>query len=115
MEEFTPELPKDALFRQADRFLGENSPWNSRPISIDMVKQYLMLRISAFRAEELSADMGVAETPFRVPPQHQERFFAYLCDEEAGKKHLTAYPPVHEGATAKGSWPQRHGSSAELV
>ena len=64
-----------------------------------MAKQYLMLRISSFRAQELSQDMGVPEALFRVPPQRRARFFDHLCDAEAGHTHLTAYPPVREGTT----------------
>ena len=111
--EFTPEEPEAELRRQADRFIGENSPWGSTKISFDMAKQYLMLRISSFRAQELSQDKWVLEELFRVPSQRREHFFAHLCDAEAGNRHLTAYPPVQEGTTACVTRPQRPGVSAK--
>jgi len=92
--ELTPEEPLDELHRQAVRFTDADGPRGSVSISIDMVKQYLMLRISSFRARELSQDMWVPEAPFRVPSHRRASFFDYLCDAEAGHRHLVAYPPV---------------------
>ena len=77
----------------AARFTLSDGPWDSR-VSIDMVKQFLMQRISTFRAGELSEDIADPWSPFIVPVAMRARFLDYLCHVDPARAHLTSYPRV---------------------
>ena len=59
-----------------------------------MAKQFLMNRISGFRAEELAEQLVEPGMPFVVPFEKQSRFFEYLCQIGPAVEHLSAYPDV---------------------
>ena len=95
---FTPGEPEESLQRHAKRLTCEDGPWRSSRISIDMAKQFLMQRISSFRAAEVSQELGMPDAPFRVPPESRARFFDHVCDAAAGRQYLQVYPSVRECA-----------------
>ena len=51
--EFVPSCPPEMLNNWAERFTSDVSLWGSSTVTIDMVKQFLMKRISSFRAQYL--------------------------------------------------------------
>ena len=91
--DFVPGCPAEELKNSAQRFTDSNGPWDSG-VSIDMVKQFLMQRISSFRGQELSEDMADPWSPFIVPVAMRRRFFDYLCQEGPAREHLMSYPRV---------------------
>ena len=91
--DFVPGCPKEDLMISAARFTLSDDTWNSG-ISIDMFKQFLMQRISTFRAGELSEDIADPWSPFIVPVAMRARFLDYLCQVDPARAHLTSYPRV---------------------
>ena len=91
--DFVPGCPAEELKNSAQRFTDSNGPWDSG-VSIDMVKQFLMQRISSFRGQELSEDVADPWSPFIVPVAMRRRFFDYLCQEGPAREHLMSYPRV---------------------
>eukprot|EP00929_Paragymnodinium_shiwhaense_P034607 TRINITY_DN18802_c0_g1_i1.p1 TRINITY_DN18802_c0_g1~~TRINITY_DN18802_c0_g1_i1.p1 ORF type:complete len:447 (+),score=82.06 TRINITY_DN18802_c0_g1_i1:486-1826(+) len=93
--DFVPGSPLEDMSKLAKDFvMAKGSPWSTGRISIDMVKRFLMERISMFRATELSAgiiDPGVA---FSVPASMRQKFFDYICDKDSARAHLRSYPSV---------------------
>ena len=77
----------------AARFTLSDGPWHSG-VSIDLVKQFLMQRISTFRAGELSEDIADPWSPFIVPVTMRARFVDYLCQVGPARAHLMSYPRV---------------------
>ena len=92
--DFVPGCSDEYLQARAKQFIGKSNTWGSDSISIDMVKQFLMQRISAFRAAQLSNGSVRPGTTFVVPKDMQSHFFDYLCEEEPAIKHLDCYPDV---------------------
>jgi len=109
LREFVPSLSGDEWGRWEDRFMGmqletegssSRSPWISRPISLDMLKQFLMQQVS----EAAVAGFGIAspkkKTPgsddscFQVKASAQEEFRDLMCNQEAAEAFLTRYAPV---------------------
>jgi hypothetical protein len=68
-------------------------------ISIDMAKQFLMKRISSFRAEKLTEELMVPGMPFVVPSERQSSFLEYLCQSGPAHEHLSAYPDVGKSSS----------------
>ena len=101
---FVPECAPELLSRHAFHFTREGSVWNGSrmPISIDMIKQFLMLRISSFRATSLSDDILAPNVDFHIPHDQYTQFFDWVNDSEAAETYLRAYAPVGaQGPSAK--------------
>ena len=94
ISDFVPGCPSDELRRWAIEFTGEGGPWGRGGVYIDMVKLFLMNRISSFRANFLPAQILGPDVPCRVPAEHREHFAEYLCEHAAARFFLSAYPPV---------------------
>jgi len=95
--DFVPGCPTEELHCRSADFVRQDGPWgglHGHRISIDMVKQFLMLRISSFRADVLPDGVIGPDIPFRVSPEHHRRFLDHVCDLGAAREHLSAYPPV---------------------
>ena len=97
--EFVPGSTEEELHEQGRRFISNANTWGRGGISIDMVKQFLMKRISSFRAAKLSTDNLEPGTAFIVPSQLRQRFFDHLCENGPAISHLESYPPVGECAS----------------
>ena len=94
LSSFVPDLSENDWVLYQNMFL-EDSPWSgSRPISVDMLKQYLIKRISK------ASDRGIGEfkkgivDAFRVSVHQRTEFFAIVCDVHSAKSFLDAYAPV---------------------
>ena len=94
--DFVPDCASSEVRRWVERFAGRDTPWGRGHISIDMVKQFLMKRISCFRAQHLSHDEILSpDVRCEVPQNLRDLFAAYLCDATAAEEFLSAYPPVN--------------------
>ena len=91
--EFIPDHPKEDLQIHSEQFIDSGAPWSSG-VSIDMMKQFLMQRISNFREAELKDDITDPWKPFVVPAPKRASFLAYLCQAEPACSHLQSYPRV---------------------
>ena len=91
-----PSCSPELLSKNASDFTRDASVWNGsrKDISIDMIKQYLMQRISGFRAEFLSQVNLAPNVPFHIPHDKYESFFKWVNDSAAAKAYLLAYAPV---------------------
>lgn len=71
----------------------------SRPVSIDMLKQFLMHQIteSSCRGHGVLVDVGASSDSavFQVIPEHRSSFFELVCDAQAAQSFLNCYAPVH--------------------
>ena len=94
---FVPGCHHEALRVHADNFVRAAGPWSPNGISIDMVKQFLMLRISSFMADELKLDAFEPCTSFNVPLDKHASFFNHLCEASSGNDFLASYAPVSQG------------------
>ena len=94
--EFVPGCTEEELRGQGSRFVSNANTWGRGGISIGMVKQFLMKRISIFRGAELSKDRLEPGAAFTVPPQLRKQFFDQLCENEPAIAHLESYPLVAE-------------------
>ena len=92
--DFVPDCPEDELRDRANQLARTPSTWGCGRISIDMVKQFLMQRISSFGAVKFSEDSIRPGSAFRVPLQERKDFFDNLCEEDPAALHLKSYPPV---------------------
>jgi len=97
---FVPDCDKSELRSCSVNFV--QGPWVSGVISIDMVKQYLMNRISSFRADELAEQSVGQDGPFVVRRDKQSCFFQYLCQLNPANKHISAYPLVGASVSTDG-------------
>ena len=70
--DFVLDCPPEEVHRWAHEFTAETLPWGGQrvSISIDMVKQFLMQRISMFRAQVLPCLILGPHIPCRVPAEH---------------------------------------------
>ena len=94
---FAPDTPQQEWSYWEDRFVAEESPWNgSRPISVDMLKKYLMWRIT----EASCASLGTftAGGTFEAYPNMRKQFFELLCSKEEAVAFLHDYAPVQAHA-----------------
>ena len=99
---FVPDCDKNELRSYSARFVDVGGPWGSGAVSIDMAKQFLMKRISSFRAEELAEQLVGPGMPFVVRFEKQSRFFEYLCQIGPAVEHLSAYPDVGKSVSTGG-------------
>ena len=82
-------------------FLNEAAPWRTRPISVDMVKQFPMRQITEATCLGPgcfvpSGQPGMAE--FRVHALRYSGSFALVCNAESANSFPDAYSPVHHAA-----------------
>ena len=91
---FVPDCSEQELRDYAWAFVGNSATWGRGTISIDMVKQFIMQRISSCFAAELFGDSPDPRADVVVPASLRQRFFERLGQEEAAKEHLSAYPIV---------------------
>ena len=97
VSDFVPGMAPWELGGWAQRFItDEGSPWGGIGISIDMAKQFLMQRISCFRAEFLKETVTCPGIPCTVPVERRGEFEKSLLDWESARTFLKAYPPVTE-------------------
>ena len=84
-----------------------------------MAKQFLMKRISSFKAVELSDEHVEPGATFAVPAQMRSRFFDHLCEEDPVVAHLQSYPPVALYESARQHEPEckrrRHAKELEVL
>ena len=92
--DFVPRCRPQELQDSANNFVRDVGPWARGQISIDMVKQFLMRRISSFLAGEFQLDALGPGTSFHIPPDMRGRFFDHLCDLSSGCEFLSSYAPV---------------------
>ncbi len=104
LQDFVPDFPPAEMENHAQKFVQGDSPWNGgadgRCVSIDMVKQFLMLQISSFRANAMSDNIGGTATDFHVPLALRSQFFEHLCNQAAGSEYISRYPIVARSPTA---------------
>ncbi len=94
--DFVPGCPPEEVRRWAQDFTAAGLPWGvERRVSIDMVKQFLMQRISMFRAQVLPDLILGPQIPCRVPAEHWRALRRHLCEHGAARAFLSAYPPVN--------------------
>ena len=88
--DFLPDVPAQELDALGKAFVSEASPWSSGRITIDMVKRFLMQRISMFWALDPAPSGQPLEPGSRItiPTAKRQGFFTYLCDTTAARKHL---------------------------
>ena len=94
--EFVPSCPPEMLKNWAERFTSDVSLWGSSTVTIDMVKQFLMKRISSFRAQYLLDPNLAPDSPCLVPKESWDAFAKHLTDRKSAQAFLAGYPPVHE-------------------
>lgn len=96
---FVPGCSAEEWSRWEARFL-EGSCWSgSRPISIDMLKQFLMHQITESSCQGhgdfVDAGAGSDAAVFQVSPEQRSSFFSLVCDAQAAQSFLDCYAPVH--------------------
>ena len=77
-------------------FLKQRGPWNgSRPVSIDMLKQYFMHQITEASCVGLGCftSDGASQT-FQVQCEKRGTFFQMICSVEQAESFLDSYAPV---------------------
>ena len=72
------------------------SLWGSSTVTIDMVKQFLMKRISSFRAQYLLDQNLAPDSPCLVPTESWDAFAQHLTDCKSAQAFLAGYPRVDE-------------------
>merc|ERR1712151_1340795 len=92
--DFVPGVSAEELRAHARAFVGNEVTWGRGNISIDMVKQFIMHRISSFCAAELFDESWDPKVAVVIPPQLQHRFFEHLGLQGPAEQHLGAYPAV---------------------
>ena len=96
---FVPDCEPEVLRDKARHFVRHAGPWARGHVSIDMVKQFLMRRISSFLARDFQlAALGLG-TSFHIPADMRGRFFDHLCDGPSGCEFLSSYAPVADVIT----------------
>jgi len=98
---FVHEMPDDEWTRWEKEFLSQDSPWTTKSISVDMLKQYLMHQItesSCLNLGEFTFTVGAAQVglqqDFRVTRAGQSSFFNLVCNHKAATEFLANYAPV---------------------
>ena len=86
----------ETLQELAELFTSDVSLWGSSTVTIDMVKQFLMKRISSFRAQYLLYQNLAPDSPCLVPNESWDAFAQHLTDRKSAQAVLAGYPPVHE-------------------
>ena len=80
-------------------FFVLDSPWSEvRPISIDMLQQYLMSRITDAVVKKIGNVAGglTASESFQVPTTRQNEFFKLICDSKKATEFLDGYARVDQ-------------------
>ena len=93
-----------------DRFVKRpDSPWVSRPVSVDMIKQFLTRQVTEAAVADVivkatrpaAGGLNIAATAineddvtFNVQPGMVEQLCTFVCDHEAAKVFLHEYAPV---------------------
>ena len=73
----------------------ENGPWaGTRSISIDMLKQFLMSRITDATVLGIGQVASGTAADFRVPRERRAAFFVHICDRPSALGFLDAYARV---------------------
>ena len=94
LHSFVPDVSETDWVLYQNKILA-NSPWaGSRPISVDMLKQYLMSRITEASVRGIGEFKEGIVDAFRVSADRQTEFFAIVCDVHSAKSFLDAYAPV---------------------
>ncbi len=96
IHDFVPSCRPEELQAWARRFTQRQETWGGCSVSIDMVKQFLMNRISNFRAVELPDIILHPDVPWHVPADHWQQLIEHLCDEPAASHFLDQYPSVND-------------------
>ena len=80
-------------------FTGEGTPWGcARPISVDMLKQFLMHTITEASCAGLGDFSGTGSggvMEFQVHATRRTDFFALVCNSSRAEAFLQSYSPVH--------------------
>lgn len=83
-------------------FLQKTGPWASRPISVDMLKQFFMRQItesSCLGLGDFTSPAGASSdnmpTEFKVHDERRPDFFRLICDHGQAELFLNEYAPVH--------------------
>ena len=73
----------------------QDSPWSqSRPISIDMLKQFLMSRITEASVKDIGSFASGTANTFQVSVEQRSDFFKLVCDTQSAMQFLESYAPV---------------------
>jgi hypothetical protein len=98
---FVPDCSTEEWAHRKQDFLRCKS-WSeqgSRRISIDMLKQFLMSRITESRCLGHGEFVNVGNTSdediFQVNPDHRSSFFDLVCNEQEAESYLSKYAQVH--------------------
>ena len=98
---FVHEMSDDEWERWEEEFLSEESPWTTKLISVDMLKQYLMHQITESSCrnfgdytDTVGASRTVAQQDFRFSREYQTAFSGLTCDHTMANHFLANYPPV---------------------
>ena len=91
-----------------------SSPWVTRPVSVDMIKQFLTRQVTEAAVKEVigktirpaASGLNVAATvideddvTFYVKPGKKEELCRFVCDHEAAKAFLREYAPVCQSSS----------------
>ena len=88
-----------------DEFVRD-SPWiNSRPITIDMMKQFLMSRITESSVRGIGKFASGTLKNFHVPSERRNEFLDLIFDSQSAISFLDAYAPVVQIAVTQSSTP----------
>ena len=88
VKDFVPDCLHEMLAQcLSQKFAQEGSTWGTRSISIDMVKQYLMKRLTSFRTKD-----GGGLDKISLHKEELQRLVVYICDEQPAIDHLMSYP-----------------------
>ena len=91
---FLPGCEANELREWSEDFVGNEGLLHSGKISIDMIKTFLMKRISIFRSTEMLDEEVGPDIPFIVPEAKQRSFLSSLAEKEPLQAHLLDYPNV---------------------
>ena len=96
LKNFVPSSSSEDLSKHAIHFTRGDAIWygSQMHISIDVIKQFLMQRISSFRARFLSQVILAPDVPFNIPTAKYTEFFAWVSDARAAEEYLLAYALV---------------------
>ena len=95
LHKYVPDMLDGSWEDWEARFLTSAGPWNgSRPISIDMLKQYLMHQITEASCLSLGSFAIDAVDAFQVHPDKREAFFELICSVQSAVSFLDSYAPV---------------------
>ena len=92
LRRFLPEASSADWEIWEDQFLQSSSPWLSRNISIDMLKQFLMSQITEASVHGIGTSGSAKD--FRVPAESRNAFFRLICDSQCATMFLDAYASV---------------------